>query len=76
MEKWMPPVLEELDVTMTENGSAPATYESDYAGKMEFGGQMWCVVSGFLWESGMDMKGYGSISRPYTFGENGTVFYD
>lgn len=75
MQKWNTPVLEVLDITMTENGAAPATFESDYAGKMEFGGEMWCVNSGFLWESGMDMKGYGAIERPYHSNGDGTTSY-
>ena len=75
MKKWMTPVLEELDVTMTENGTAPATYESDYAGKMEFGGQQWCVASAFLWESGADMKGYTALERPFQTTDNGKIYY-
>ena len=75
MEKWTTPVLEVLDVAMTENGTLPATYESEYAGKMEFGGQMWCVSSGFLWESGMDMKGYTTLERPFISTSDGRAYY-
>ena len=76
MKKWNTPVLEMLNVSMTENGAVPATYEADGSGHMDFGGTQWCVVSGFLWESGMDMKGYTAIERPYLFTENGTIYYE
>lgn len=76
MEKWIVPVLEELEISMTKNGSAPATYESDYAGKIMLNNQSWCVVSGFLWESGMDMKGYTTLERPYVFSGGNTIFYN
>ena len=75
MEKWNTPVLDVLEIFLTENGNIPATYESKYAGKMEIGGEKWCVVSGYVWESGMSMNGHTTIERPYNFTDNGTVYY-
>ena len=76
MKVWKTPILNTLEIFQTENGNIPATYESNYAGKMEFNGQQWCVVSGFIWESGMSMEGFTAVERPYIFIENKTVYYE
>lgn len=75
MKTWITPTVQELDVVMTENGNVPATYESDYAGKMTIDGIQYCVGSGYVWESGMDMNGYSAVERPFYIDDNGDYVY-
>ena len=65
MEKWITPVLDVLDVAQTQNGTAPATYESEDTGKMTINGETWSVVSTYVWESCMCRREYLSLERTY-----------
>lgn len=68
MKTWTAPVLETLNIAMTESGFYPATYES-YAGTIDIDGVIYAVISGHVGSSGE------VLFKPYICHEDNTYTY-
>ena len=77
MKTWNTPVLETLNVAMTESGAVPATYETSELGTNQIiiDGIKYTMMNGFLWESGMSMGEYTKIAKPFICDGNGNYTY-
>lgn len=69
MKTWTAPVLETLNIAMTENGGLPATYESVGSRHIVLDGITYTVVSGYVGSSG------DALFKPYICHEDGSYTY-
>lgn len=71
MKTWNTPVLETLNVAMTESGNIPATYENTDDLHVTIDGLQYCLIQGYVAASGDPNIALFGLTKPYYFDENG-----